>query len=144
MSDKGQNKSKKNKTKNCNENPKKKCEDNLGLASMSYADYIILASTLAYTLFEEMNRDDLIMIINFMYLLTTDLQALIAQDAIVQKNCGKTSLDEEETDLETEQDTEQGIEDIDISLNRRHKGRKRNSSNSTKRRKKSSKKLIRD
>ena len=40
-------------------------EDGLGLASLSYAEFIILASTLAYSLSEELSESDLALFITF-------------------------------------------------------------------------------
>lgn len=42
-------------------------EDGLGLASLSYAEFIILASTLAYSLSEELSESDLALFITFLY-----------------------------------------------------------------------------
>lgn len=124
MSNNGKSKSKAGKTKGCNENDNKKCEDNLGLASISYADYVILASTLAYALFQEMERDDLAMLITLMYLVISDLQVLIAQDGIIQANCGnQNSSVDENADLEFEEDIELNA----LSLNRKNKVKKRSS-----------------
>ena len=58
-----------NRSDDCNNDNKKYStsnnEDGLGLASLSYAEYIILASTIAYSLSEELSESDLALFITF-------------------------------------------------------------------------------
>lgn len=115
---------------NCNDEFNKKCEDDLGLASMSYADYILLASTLAYSLFKELDEDDLGMFIVFLYLVISDLQVLISQRAIIRAHCGQNQGESEEEDLEEDLEPEEAITSVSRSRKgkpkkRRYKGKKR-------------------
>ena len=48
----------------------------LGLASISYADYVILSATLSFAIAEELNDLDLDMLIVFFGMVTSDLALL--------------------------------------------------------------------
>lgn len=79
-----------NSTKSNNSNTSQKCPKNnntkkadLGLASISYADFIILASTLSYAIAEELNDADLDMLIVFAGMITSDLALLRTKRGIL-------------------------------------------------------------
>lgn len=57
----------------------------IGLYNFSYADFIILSSTLAYALSEELNDMDLDILISFFGMLTADLGMLRTKNGINQK-----------------------------------------------------------
>lgn len=90
------------KKKKCNtKNNSSKSEDNsLGLASLSYADYVILASALAFSLAEDLNDDDLAILITFGYLVLANLEILVAKKSLEQTSNTNNELnDEEEIDI---------------------------------------------
>lgn len=70
-------------------NNKKQCQNNkspqengLGLASLSYADFVILSSTLSFAIAEELNDQDLDLLLIFLGMVETDLALLRTQRGI--------------------------------------------------------------
>lgn len=99
-------------------------EDGLGLASLSYAEFIILASTLAYSLSEELSESDLALFITFFYIVLADLQLIVAQKQIKQGSSTTSGDDEDEEEIDL------GSEIITSPINRntkkrRYKGKKK-------------------
>lgn len=74
------NKNKKRTRKNCNSN--KNTNENMKFSDFSYAELIVLAATLAYSLSEELDEDDLAIFIVFLEILVIDMQAIEAQKVI--------------------------------------------------------------
>lgn len=74
--------SSKGSTNKINENQK---DMDIGLYNFSYADFIILSSTLAYAISEELNDMDLDILISFFGMLTADLGMLRTKNGISQK-----------------------------------------------------------
>ena len=70
------------------------------LSDFSYAELIVLSATLAYSLSEELDEDNLTIFIVFLELLVIDMQAIEAQKAI-KANKSQSSV----------------TDDIDIGLN---------------------------
>lgn len=99
-------------------------EDGLGLASLSYAEFIILASTLAYSLSEELSESDLALFITFFYIVLADLELIVAQKQIKQGSSTTSGDDEDEEEIDL------GSEIITSPINRntkkrRYKGKKK-------------------
>lgn len=99
-------------------------EDDLGLASLSYAEFIILASTLAYSLSEELSESDLALFITFFYIVLADLELIVAQKQIKQGSSTTSGDDEDEEEIDL------GSEIITSPINRntkkrRYKGKKK-------------------
>ncbi len=65
---------------NCASKPKIK----LNLESFSYADYVILSSTLAYTLTEELDDSDVYLLLVFIGILEADIALIRTRRGIVQ------------------------------------------------------------
>ena len=115
-----------NRSNDCNNDNKKYStsnnEDGLGLASLSYAEYIILASTLAYSLSEELSESDLALLVAFLYIVLADLEIIIAKNQIKQGSSTTSEDEEEEIDLGSDIITQP----INInSKKRRYKGKKK-------------------
>lgn len=102
-------KTKQNKKNNCNNKSKKKCDEGIGLASFSYADYILLSSVIAYSIAEELDDDDLSMFIIFLNLLLTDLGLIVAKRGIEARNSAEVSE-------AVEEDTIEGIESVEEDI----------------------------
>jgi len=58
---------------------------NLNLESFSYADYVILSSTLAYALTEELDDSDVDMLLVFIGMLEADIALIRTRRGIVQR-----------------------------------------------------------
>lgn len=115
-----------NRSNDCNNDNKKYStsnnEDGLGLASLSYAEYIILASTLAYSLSEELSESDLALLVAFLYIVLADLEIIVAKNQIKQGSSTTSEDEEEEIDLGSDIITQP----INInSKKRRYKGKKK-------------------
>lgn len=85
----------------CNNNQGK--DKGLGLASFSYADFILLSSTISYALAEELSETDLALFIVFLGMVTSDLALLTTQ-----KQVGKTLSENIEEDVVGEEEAEEG------------------------------------
>lgn len=66
----------------CNNNPGR--DRGLGLSSFSYADFILLSSTVSYAIAEELNDVDLALLIVFLGMITSDLALLSTQNRILR------------------------------------------------------------
>lgn len=115
-----------NRSNDCNNDNKKYStsnnEDGLGLASLSYAEYIILASTLAYSLSEELSESDLALLVAFLYIVLADLEIIIAKNQIKQGSSTTSEDEEEEIDLGSDIITQPINRN---SKKRRYKGKKK-------------------
>lgn len=96
-------KSNKQSSRNCNSkqnsNSKQKNNDNIKFSDFSYAELIVLAATLSYSLAEELDEDDIAIFLVFLGLLLADMQTLVAQKAIKAKQRVPVT---EDLELETE------------------------------------------
>ncbi|QJA08348.1 hypothetical protein HF520_05025 [Romboutsia sp. CE17] len=74
-------------TSSCDEknniNSNSTTQQSLGLASIGYADYVILSATLSYAIAEELNDLDLDMLIVFAGMITSDLALLRTRRGII-------------------------------------------------------------
>lgn len=103
----------KNKSQTGNKN-NNSCNNNLGndkglgLASFSYADFILLSSTISYALAEDLNETDLALLIVFLGMVSADL-ALLTTKRQVEKtlNTGQEENVVEE-DIVGEEEAEEG------------------------------------
>ncbi|HSQ89743.1 hypothetical protein [Romboutsia sp.] len=70
--------------KNCKDknNSNSQEKDSLGLERFSYADYVLLSSTISYAISEELNDTDVNLILIFLGMVSADLAMLIAQREI--------------------------------------------------------------
>ncbi len=102
-------KSNKQSSRNCNskksDNSKKNSKskqnnkDNIKFSDFSYAELIVLASTFSYSLFEELDEEDIAIYLVFLGLLISNMQVLVAQKAIKAKQQAPVT---EDLDLELE------------------------------------------
>lgn len=102
-------KSNKQSSRNCNSkksdnskkssNSKQNKNDNIKFSDFSYAELIVLASTFSYSLFEELDEEDIAIYLVFLGLLLSNMQVLVAQKAIKAKQQVPVT---EDLDLETE------------------------------------------
>lgn len=96
-----------NQNKVTNKKKQIKCKNNkksFGLGSYTYADYIILSSTLAYAIGEELNDEDLAFFIVFLSQVSSDLALIRTKRAF--------KVSQETQDKES--DEQDIIESIDI------------------------------
>lgn len=102
------NKKKKRTSQNCNssKNTNKNSNENRKLSDFSYAELIILSATLAYSLAEELDEDDLAIFLIFLELLVIDMQAIETQKAIRSRS-----------QVSPTEDLNVAEEDINIDLN---------------------------
>ncbi|WP_343342716.1 hypothetical protein [Terrisporobacter petrolearius] len=96
-------KSNKQSSRNCNSkkssNSKENNKDNIKFSDFSYAELIVLASTFSYSLFEELDEEDIAIYLVFLGLLLSNMQVLVAQKAIKAKRQAPVA---EDLDLELE------------------------------------------
>ncbi|WP_419727169.1 hypothetical protein [Terrisporobacter petrolearius] len=98
-------KSNKQSSRNCNSkkssNSKKNTnsKDNIKFSDFSYAELIVLASTFSYSLFKELDEEDIAIYLVFLGLLLSNMQVLVAQKAIKAKRQAPVT---EDLDLELE------------------------------------------
>jgi len=103
------NKSNKQSSRNCNSkkssnskknaNSKENNKDNIKFSDFSYAELIVLASTFSYSLFKELDEEDIAIYLVFLGLLLSNMQVLVAQKAIKAKRQAPVA---EDLDLELE------------------------------------------
>lgn len=74
-----------NSNNNSNKNTNKSSNDNRKLSDFSYAELILLSSTLSYSLAEELDEDDLAIFLVFLGLLLAEMQAIVVQRSIKAK-----------------------------------------------------------
>lgn len=105
---------------NCKNNKK-----NFGLINFTYADYVILSSTLAYAIGEELNDADLTLFLVFLSQLSADLSLILTKRGLENKQANN-QLQQESIVSETE--TEEEIENIiahELTKGRKRKVKKR-------------------
>lgn len=78
-----------------NEKNSKDNQNNKGFASLSYAEIVVLSATLAYSIVEEMDEDDLTIFLGFLGLLLSEIEILVSQRELEGKSTD-TSLEEED------------------------------------------------
>ncbi|CEI72811.1 MULTISPECIES: hypothetical protein [Romboutsia] len=84
----------------CSKIKSNKGTQSLGLDRFSYADFVLLSSTLAYAIVEELNEEDLSLLISFINMLNGDLVMLRTQEAIRAGRETELSQQQEEEVLE--------------------------------------------
>lgn len=92
----------------------------LGLSRYTYADYVILSSTLAYAIGEELNDEDLTLFIVFLGQISADLSLIRTKRGLLPVNLA----DNQEQDIIAAEETEQTIEDVTSAELTRSKKRK--------------------
>ncbi|WP_095406200.1 hypothetical protein [Romboutsia maritimum] len=98
----------KNKKQKSSSNANSSEQKSLGLASISYADYVILSSTLAFALSEELNDEDLSMLIAFLAMISSDLAMLTTKKGInkLKQQTSKQQLGADEGAIIAEESVE--------------------------------------
>lgn len=77
----------------------------LGLSSFSYADFVLVSSTISYALSEELNDIDLELFIVFLGMMTSDLALLTAKKSIKKATAVQKSVNSiESEDINEESD----------------------------------------
>lgn len=112
-------------TNNTSDNIKQKYDctnkkKGLGLSRYTYADYVILSSTLAYAIGEELNDEDLTLFIVFLGQISADLSLIRTKRGLLPVNLA----DNQEQDIIAAEETEQSIEDVTSAELTRSKKRK--------------------
>ena len=93
-----------------NKKSKEKCKPNTNkneskkLSDFTYAELIVLSSTLAYSIGEELDEEDLEVFAVFLGLLLAELQLIVIQKQLNRRN--QSNVSEEDLD----------IEDIDVDF----------------------------
>lgn len=108
---------------NTSNNSKKTNQQGLGLASISYADYVILSSTLSYAIAEELNDLDLDMLIVFVGMITSDLALIRTKRGILNGMAAKNTS--EEAIIGSEESSEGGESIVTAQASLRGKSRKK-------------------
>lgn len=98
----------------------KNTKKNVGLSRYTYADYVILSSTLAYAIGEELNDEDLTLFIVFLGQISADLSLIRTKRGLLPVNLA----DNQEQDIIAAEETEQSIEDVTSAELTRSKKRK--------------------
>jgi hypothetical protein len=101
-----------NNTANTSNNNNSNCKNNkknFGLMNYTYADYVILSSTLAYAIGEELNDADLTLFLVFLSQLSSDLSLIITKRGLLEKQSVNQS---QQQDIVPEIESEEQIEDI--------------------------------
>ena len=80
----------------CKSNAKKK--ESKKLSDFTYAELIVLSSTLAYSIGEELDEDDLEVFAVFLGLLIAELQLIVIQKQLNRRN--QSNVSEEDLDIE--------------------------------------------
>ncbi|MGL5754768.1 MAG: hypothetical protein ACRCYC_05540 [Paraclostridium sp.] len=96
---------------------------NFGLSNYTYADYVILSSTLAYAISEELNDDDLDFFLVFLSQVSSDL-ALLRTKRGFEKKANQVNQSQEQIIVD-EAANEDIINDITVEQLGRNKKRKR-------------------
>ena len=97
-------KSRKRESNHNNKKSKEKCKPNANkneskkLSDFTYAELIVLSSTLAYSIGEELDEEDLEVFAVFLGLLIAELQLIVTQKTFNNKN--QSDVSEEELDIE--------------------------------------------
>lgn len=96
-------------TSNNNNSNYKNNKKNFGLMNYTYADYVILSSTLAYAIGEELNDADLTLFLVFLSQLSADLSLIITKRGLLEK---QSANQPQQQDIVPEIETEEQVEDI--------------------------------
>ena len=97
-------KSRKRESNHNNKKSKEKCKPNANkneskkLSDFTYAELIVLSSTLSYSIGEELDDDDFTIFVVFLGLLIAELQLIVTQKTFNNKN--QSDVSEEELDIE--------------------------------------------
>lgn len=106
-------KSKSSKSKSITSQVNNSNKKGFGLSNYSYADYVILSSTLSYAISEELNDEDLDFLVVFLSQVTSDLALLRTQRGYKLKKLA-SSTQQEINDIDATV-SEGGSEDIIVS-----------------------------
>ena len=93
--------------KNCKTKTSSKNSNNNrggGLASLTYPEIIALAATLAYSISEELEEDDLTIFLVILEVLLTNLQVILVKRSVTS-NTQDTSIDDDSDTFDVEDDT---------------------------------------
>lgn len=105
---------------NCKNN-----KQNSGLMNYTYAEYVILSSTLAYAIGEELNDADLTLFLVFLSQLSSDLSLIITKRGLENKEANNQS---QQQAIVSETLTEEDIENVtsyELTRGRKRKVKKR-------------------
>ncbi len=100
----------------------KNTKKNVGLSRYTYADYVILSSTIAYAIGEELSDEDLALLIVFLSQVSADLALIRTKRAIELSQSGANQV--EESDILDVLDVEDTLDDIPILV--RNKTKRKN------------------
>ncbi|MBS6507377.1 MAG: hypothetical protein KH369_04205 [Paraclostridium bifermentans] len=100
----------------------KNTKKNVGLSRYTYADYVILSSTIAYAIGEELSDEDLALLIVFLSQVSADLALIRTKRAIELSQSGANQA--EESDVLDVLDVEDTLDDIPILV--RNKTKRKN------------------
>ncbi|MCU9812871.1 hypothetical protein [Paraclostridium sp. AKS81] len=103
----------------------KNTKKNVGLSRYTYADYVILSSTIAYAIGEELSDEDLALLIVFLSQVSADLALIRTKRAIELSQSGANQA--EESDVLDVLDVEDTLDDIPILV--RNKTKRKNIKN---------------
>mgnify|MGYP003204101167 FL=1 len=92
---------------------------NTGLNSFSYADFVLLSSTISYAIAEEVSVEDLEILVTFLGMISADLALLL-----IKKGRLAASQAAQSTSIDTT--TEETSEDVESTLVRKSRHRKKN------------------
>ncbi|WP_195946585.1 hypothetical protein [Paraclostridium bifermentans] len=90
----------------------KNTKKNVGLSRYTYADYVILSSTIAYAIGEELSDEDLALLIVFLSQVSADLALIRTKRAIELSQSGANQVGE--SDVLDVLDVEDTLDDIPI------------------------------
>ena len=91
---------------------------NTGLNSFSYADFVLLSSTISYAIAEEVSVEDLEILVTFLGMISADLALLL-----IKKGRLAASQAAQSTSIDTT--TEETSEDVESTLVRKSRHRKK-------------------
>lgn len=99
---------------------------NFGLVNYTYADYVILSSTLAFAISEELDDADLALFIVFLSQVSSDLALIRTKRAVAASLAGANQVaeEEEEENVLESVDIVESVDDILVSQLVRNKKRK--------------------
>ncbi|GAA0711990.1 hypothetical protein GCM10008904_24790 [Paraclostridium ghonii] len=105
---------------NCKNN-----KQNSGLMNYTYAEYVILSSTLAYAIGEELNDADLTLFLVFLSQLSSDLSLIITKRGFENKEANNQSQQQAiVSEILTEEDIE-NVTSYELTRGRKRKVKKR-------------------
>lgn len=113
-----------NNTTNTSNNNNSNCKNNkknFGLMNYTYADYVILSSTLAYAIGEELDDADLTLFLVFLSQLSADLSLIITKRGLLEKQSATQS---QQQDIVSETESEEQVEDISSIVSGKSRKRK--------------------